>query len=73
MDDEKPRKTTPVGRSARNKRIVERLREGFGFHEIAREEKLSDRRVRQIVKQALDAGPPFANLHPVSPWGTWAR
>jgi hypothetical protein len=56
MDEEKPRKrqTTPFGRSARNRRIVERLREGFGFHEIAREEKLSDRRVRQIVKQALE-------------------
>ena len=54
MDEEKPRKTTPFGRSARNRRIVERLREGFGFHEIAREEKLSERRVRQIVKQALE-------------------
>ena len=54
MDEEKPRKTTPFGRSARNRRIVERLREGYGFHEIAREEKLSERRVRQIVKQALE-------------------
>ncbi len=56
MDEEKPRKrqTTTFSRSARNKRIVERLREGFGYHEIAREEKLSERRVRQIVKQALE-------------------
>ena len=54
MDEEKPRKTTPFSRSARDRRIVERLREGFGFHEIAREERLSDRRVRQIVKQALE-------------------
>ena len=53
MDEEKPRKTTPFSRSARNRRIVERLREGFGFDEIAREEKLSGRRVRQIVKQGI--------------------
>jgi hypothetical protein len=56
MDEEKPskRQTTPFGRSARNRRIVERQRDGFGFHEIAREENLSDRHVRQIVKQALE-------------------
>ena len=54
MDEEKPRKTTPFSRSARDRRIVERLCEGFGFHGIAREERLSDRRVRQIVKQALE-------------------
>ena len=56
MDEEIPGKwqTTTFSRSARNKRIVERLREGFGYYEIAREEKLSERRVRQIVKQALE-------------------
>ena len=56
MDEEIPgrRQTTTFSRSARNKRIVERLREGFGYYEIAREEKLSERRVRQIVKQALE-------------------
>ena len=56
MDEEKPgkRKTTPLSRSARNKRIVERLREGFGYDEIAREERLTGRRVRQIVTQALE-------------------
>jgi hypothetical protein len=56
MDEETPRKrrTTKFSRSARNKRIVERLREGFGYDEIAREEKLTERRVRQIVKEALE-------------------
>ncbi len=52
--DENPRKTTPYSRSARNRLIVERLREGFGYDEIAREQKLSGRRVRQIVQQALE-------------------
>ena len=47
MDEEMPgkRQTTTFSRSARNKRIVERLREGFGYYEIAREEKLSERRI----------------------------
>ncbi|HZZ61223.1 MAG TPA: hypothetical protein VFE63_08625 [Roseiarcus sp.] len=56
MDEQTPRKrqATKFTRSARNKRIVERLREGFGYDEIAREEKLTERRVRQIVKEALE-------------------
>jgi len=56
MDEQKPhkRQTTKLSRSARNKRIVERLRAGFGYDEIAREERLTGRRVRQIVKQALE-------------------
>ena len=56
MNEERPRKrqTTRFTRSARNKRIVERLRGGFGYDEIAREEKLTERRVRQIVKEALE-------------------
>jgi hypothetical protein len=56
MDEENPRKrqTTKLNRSARDKRIVERLREGFGYDEIAHEEKLTGRRIRQIVKQALE-------------------
>ncbi len=55
MDEEEPckRQTTTFSRSARNKRIVERLREGSGYSEIVSEQKLSERRVRQIVKQAL--------------------
>ena len=56
MDEENPRKRrdTKFTRSARNKRIVERLREGFGYDEIAREERLTERRVRQIVNEALE-------------------
>ena len=56
MDEENPRKrrNTKFIRSARNKRIVERLREGFGYDEIAREERVTGRRVRQIVKEALE-------------------
>jgi hypothetical protein len=56
MVENKPhkRRTTKFSRSARNKRIVERLRQGFGYDEIGREEKLSEWRVRQIVKQALE-------------------
>ena len=48
------RRTTKFIRSARAKRIVERLREGFGDDEIAREEKRTEWRVRQIVSEALD-------------------
>jgi len=33
---------------------LERLREGFGYDEIAREEKLTERRVRQIVTETLE-------------------
>jgi hypothetical protein len=56
MDENKPpkRQMTRLTRSARDKRIVERLREGFGYDEIAREERLTGRRVRQIVKQAME-------------------
>jgi hypothetical protein len=56
MDEEKPRKpqTTKFSRSARTKRILERLREGFGYDEIAHEEKLTERRVRQIVMEKLE-------------------
>ena len=56
MDEEKPvkRQTTKLSRAERAKRIVERLREGFGCDEIAREEGVSERRVQQIVKEALE-------------------
>jgi hypothetical protein len=56
MDEENPRKRLPTKfhLSARNKRIVERLRAGLGYDEIAREEKLTGRRVRQIVTDALE-------------------
>ena len=55
MEQKKPgkRKTTPLRRSARSMRVVERLREGFGYDEIAREERLTGRLARQNVTQAL--------------------
>ena len=55
MDEEQSRKrrTTTFTRSARKKRILDRLREGFGYDEIAGQEKLTERRVRQIVAEAL--------------------
>ncbi|MBV9286582.1 MAG: hypothetical protein JO288_01960 [Hyphomicrobiales bacterium] len=56
MDERRPRKrqTTRFSRSARNKRIVERVRAGLGYDEVAREEGLTEKRVRQIVKEALE-------------------
>jgi hypothetical protein len=54
MDKEKPRKRhTQFSRSARTKRILERLREGWAYDEVAREEGLTARRVRQIVTEFL--------------------
>ena len=54
--EERPdkRRTTKFIRSARTKRILERLREAFGDNEIAGEEKLTERRVRQILTEALE-------------------
>ena len=45
---------TAFGKAARTKRIFARLSEGWAYDEIAREERLSARRVRQIVSQVLD-------------------
>ena len=42
------------GRSDAAKRIPERLREGFGAYEIAGQEKPTERRVRQIVAEAVE-------------------
>ncbi len=56
MDQEKPRKRhTQFSRLARTKRILEQLREGWAYDDIAREEGISERRVRQIVTQFLKA------------------
>jgi hypothetical protein len=56
MDEENPQKpqTTKFSRDARNKRIVDKAREGLGYDEIAREEGLTERRVRQIVAEVLE-------------------
>ena len=45
---------TAFGRTARRKRIFARLNEGWAYDEIAREERLTAHRVRQIVTEVLD-------------------
>ena len=45
---------TAFGKAARTKRIFARLSEGWAYDEIARDERLSARRVRQIVSQVLE-------------------
>ncbi|HKN00928.1 MAG TPA: hypothetical protein VJX23_10465, partial [Candidatus Binataceae bacterium] len=47
------RRLTIFGRAARRKRIFARLREGWAYDEIAREERLTAARVRQIVSEVL--------------------
>lgn len=53
--EEKPlkRQTTRFSRSKRNRRIVERVREGFADEELAREERLTVQHVRRIAVEAL--------------------
>jgi hypothetical protein len=56
-----------IGRAARTKRIFARMREGWAYDEIARDEGLSAERVRQIVaevlgKRVIDRGPHHAHL-----------
>jgi uncharacterized membrane protein len=54
MDEERPRKRhTQFSRAARTKRILEQLREGWAYDDIAREEGLTARRVRQIVAEFM--------------------
>ncbi len=54
MDEQKPRRRqTQFTRVARAKRILERLREGWAYDEVASEERVNERRVRQIVTQSL--------------------
>lgn len=43
----------PHGKAVRRKRIFERLRGGWSYEAIAREEKVTTRRIRQIVAEAL--------------------
>ena len=42
-------------RELRRARIFARLREGWPYAEIAREEGLTDRRIRQIVSETLNS------------------
>ena len=54
MDEERPRRRqTRFSRAARTKRILERLREGWTYDEVAGEVGLKERRVRQIVTEFL--------------------
>ncbi len=46
-----------LSRVLRRGRIFARLREGWAYDDIAREEKLTAERVRQIVREALDRRP----------------
>jgi len=61
------RRLNILGRAARTKRIFARMREGWAYDEIARDEGLSAERVRQIVaevlgKRVIDRGPHHAHL-----------
>jgi len=47
------KRLTGVGKAARRKRIFARLREGWAYDEIAREEGITARRARQIVSEVL--------------------
>jgi hypothetical protein len=56
-----------LGRAARTKRIFAKLREGWAYDEIAREEHVSAERIRQIVsevlgKRVIDRGADHAHL-----------
>jgi hypothetical protein len=48
------RRLNALARVMRRGRIFARLREGWAYDEIAREEKLTPERVRQIVREALE-------------------
>jgi hypothetical protein len=48
------KRPTEIARTARRTRIFARLSEGWAYDEIARKEKLTPRRVRQIVAEFLD-------------------
>src|SRR5574337_456766 len=47
------RRLNVFGKAARQSRIFARLREGWAYDEIAREERLSPKRIRQIVSEVL--------------------
>jgi hypothetical protein len=54
MDEQRRGKRhTQFSRATRTKRILDRLREGWAYDEVAREEGLTERRVRQIVAEHL--------------------
>ena len=48
------RRLNIITRTARTKRIFSRLREGWAYDDIAKDERISAERVRQIVGQVLE-------------------
>ena len=61
------RRLNIVSKAARRKRIFDKLREGWAYDEIAREERVSAERIRQIVsevlgKRVIDRGADHAHL-----------
>ena len=68
MDAENPlKRTTRFIRAARAARIMKQVRDGFAYADVAREEKITVRRVQQIVAEAIkrreaDEGATHANL-----------
>jgi hypothetical protein len=61
------RRLNVVGKAQRRKHIFARLREGWAYDEIAREERVSPERIRQIVsevlgKRVIDRGEDHAHL-----------
>jgi hypothetical protein len=66
-DSNTRRRLNVLGKAARRKRIIERLREGWAYDEIAGEEHVSAERIRQIVaevlsKRVIDRGVDHAHL-----------
>jgi hypothetical protein len=61
------RRLNVLGKASRRKRIFDKLREGWAYDEIAREERVSPERIRQIVaevlnKRVIDRGVDHAHL-----------
>jgi hypothetical protein len=67
MEQEPRRRLNVLTKGERRKRIFARLREGWAYDEIAREERLSAERIRQIVsevlgKRVIDRGADHAHI-----------
>ena len=58
MDERTTGPTTKFTRNARTRRMLDRLREGWAYRDVARAEGLSDRRVRQIVGEHVRRSEP---------------
>ena len=53
MEQEPRRQLNILTKAERRRRIFARLREGWAYDEIAREERVSAERIRQIVSEVL--------------------